>query len=486
MTDQKEYREEAKKWLDEWENSNQLYGRLQLGSGFFLLSAITDTQEVVTERVLNKGLAKWIAVNENTRIRRIRIEVELEEKRTYWDRISNTGGHVYKQTIDKVLEPTLIKATKYKDLPFSENLSVISNGTETLQSKDDRTGKFTKSNFHVVKSKQNKNKGTTQKVNRGKDQDTNTYANKEIIRNAKRDIPLDVNRNANQNSNRIDVGIITIKDEELHAIQERFQTWEMYDGKNRTYLKTKVTAETGRTYNVAVVQCEGQGEGNGQQTTRDLIDDLKPRWIMLVGIGGAVPDNGITLGDVLLANRIHDFTLTALKPGERPTYQQQGGGMHRKVVNFLLSLNMREKELGAWNVAESVRCNRPEINVDPQKLEGDANWQKKVLDSLEYHKKSKRSLSIYKVAPLATSDALVRDPSVIQQWLESARHMLGVEMEGGGAYRAARMAAHEYQLIDIRGISDVIGYKRDDPWLLYACNSAAAFAYALLWSGMLR
>jgi hypothetical protein len=37
----------------------------------------------------------------------------------------------------------------------------------------------------------------------------------------------------------------------------------------------------------------------------------------------------------------------------------------------------------------------------------------------------------------------------------------------------------------IRGISDIIGFERDDQWTKYACQTAAAFAYAFVTAGIL-
>jgi hypothetical protein len=50
-------------------------------------------------------------------------------------------------------------------------------------------------------------------------------------------------------------------------------------------------------------------------------------------------------------------------------------------------------------------------------------------------------------------------------------------MESGGVYRAAR---DRCLMLAIRGISDIVGLKRNEAWTKYACASAAAFARAFL------
>jgi F0F1-type ATP synthase assembly protein I len=59
-----------------------------------------------------------------------------------------------------------------------------------------------------------------------------------------------------------------------------------------------------------------------------------------------------------------------------------------------------------------------------------------------------------------------------------ARHVYAVEMESAGVYLATR--PREIPFLAIRGVSDIIGLRRDDLWKEYACQSAAAFAYSFL------
>jgi hypothetical protein len=66
----------------------------------------------------------------------------------------------------------------------------------------------------------------------------------------------------------------------------------------------------------------------------------------------------------------------------------------------------------------------------------------------------------------------------VQQWQESARQLTHIEMEAGGAYRAAHDA--DCPLLCVRGISDIVGFKRDPAWTAYACHSVASFTMALL------
>src|SRR5262249_44612046 len=59
-----------------------------------------------------------------------------------------------------------------------------------------------------------------------------------------------------------------------------------------------------------------------------------------------------------------------------------------------------------------------------------------------------------------------------------ARQVLAVEMESAGGYRAA--TGRGGPLVAIRGLSDVVGFKRDPGWTAYACHTAAAVTRAFL------
>ncbi|HEY6540699.1 MAG TPA: TIR domain-containing protein [Ktedonobacteraceae bacterium] len=71
------------------------------------------------------------------------------------------------------------------------------------------------------------------------------------------------------------------------------------------------------------------------------------------------------------------------------------------------------------------------------------------------------------------------------QWLQTARNILAVEMESAGVYQATQRIQHQYQVMAIRGISDIIGLERDNQWTKYACQTAASFASAFVRAGII-
>ena len=79
---------------------------------------------------------------------------------------------------------------------------------------------------------------------------------------------------------------------------------------------------------------------------------------------------------------------------------------------------------------------------------------------------------------IASSDRLLKDAERLAVWLKLARQVVAVEMESAGIYKATQEGGVPF--LAIRGISDVVGFDRDPGWTSYACETAAAFARALL------
>lgn len=71
-------------------------------------------------------------------------------------------------------------------------------------------------------------------------------------------------------------------------------------------------AGTGNRYRIAIVRDIEQGTGEAHEAARDLIADLHPQLILVVGIAGGVPSSDFTLGDVVVSTRVHDFTVPAV------------------------------------------------------------------------------------------------------------------------------------------------------------------------------
>jgi nucleoside phosphorylase len=271
---------------------------------------------------------------------------------------------------------------------------------------------------------------------------------------------------------------VTIRDDEFRAVLARFpDKIGPFKGARRTYTLHNADAGGGERYRIAVLRLIEQGHGEAQDATRDLIEDLAPRLVLVVGIAGGRPSDDVKLGDVVVSTRIHDFTVEARRAGKAPEYDVTGGSIDTPLAAHVTNLAAHEGELGDWT---ADLPEQPPVHWTKKgQLYGPSDWQRGLREKLEHHHGPEATprAPTYAAGPIASSDRLVKDPELLIGWLQTARSLLAIEMESGGVYRAARGRC---LMLAIRGISDIVGLKRSDAWTKYACASVAAFTSAFL------
>jgi nucleoside phosphorylase len=275
----------------------------------------------------------------------------------------------------------------------------------------------------------------------------------------------------------VDIGILTIRDDEFRAVLRAFaDDHGIYKGRYREYTLRTADAGQGARYRLAILRQIEQGNGEAQEAARDLIDDLQPSLLLVVGIAGGLPSDDITLGDVVLSTRILDFSVEARKFQEDTTYNVGGGPIAKSIAAGIANLGARESELGEW---WAELPHKPAVKSAPRKLYGPKTWQREVREKLQVHygKKVAARTPTFAAGPIASSDRLVKDPKVLFPWITSARGILAIEMESAGVHRATR---DRTPMLSIRGISDIVGFRRQDAWTKYACASASAFTRGYL------
>lgn len=297
----------------------------------------------------------------------------------------------------------------------------------------------------------------------------------------------------------IDFAIITIRDDEYRAVAHHFPLTSKDRGPSRRiYNFGTVQTKDGKAYSVAVARSAADGPQAAQQLASDMISDLSPSLLLVVGIAGGVPDNDFTLGDVVVSSRVLDFGVNAYKP-DGIAWDVRGGA-NTRVEDIVANLVMYDTAFEGWNTPAVIGMARPVLDRSKFKdfdlslmteeerralFDGPvlASWQQKIMESLQLHfgdQALPEKRSSYVTGSIAASGSLVRDVDILKQWLLDARGIRAVEMETGGVFQAARQLRQDYPVIAIRGISDIVGLKREQRWISYACHSAAAFAYAFL------
>jgi nucleoside phosphorylase len=294
--------------------------------------------------------------------------------------------------------------------------------------------------------------------------------------------------NLDEVRSQIDFGIITVREDEFEAVLRQFRPKWLAQSE-REYNIATVQTSTGQHYGVAIIRTSEQGNGAAQQAANDLIRELRPACLVLIGIGGAKPDFEFSLGDVAVATRLHDFSVRAVQAGGYTETTDLGGPVHALIERAVANLRAITQNLGNWNSDGRIGVERPSVDFAPHNFTGDPVWNEKVRAALAHRfNSSDLSWQRPRVTAVATGagNVLVKDYAFLKGWLSHARDLSVVEMELPGVYAAARSVQGDLPILAIRGISDIIGFVRDPRWTEYACRTAASFAQAYLSAGVLK
>lgn len=276
---------------------------------------------------------------------------------------------------------------------------------------------------------------------------------------------------------KIHVGIISFKEEEYAALLDKFKTSSVVSGKNRSYDVAEVGTPSG-VCRVAVTRVAQQGTLHAQAAAAELLRDLSPSFVLVVGIAGGVPTPDFGLGDVVVSDYIQDLTQedTGTGPEER-RFNALGGPLHPEATRIVERIRSIERATNRWSDATSIGIDRPSHTGGH--TTNDQIWNSEIDDALA--RSSKRSEPKATAKKIASSDRLIKDPDLLRIWRTVLKGVSAVEMESAGVYIPCQR--NGVPVLAIRGISDIIGWRRDEAWTLYACHTSAAFARMLVEAG---
>ena len=278
-----------------------------------------------------------------------------------------------------------------------------------------------------------------------------------------------------------DIGIITMKPEEFRAVLKRFVPDHTADGQTLRYNFCKFPDNAGKELTAAIVRSR-QGDVSALYTAMELIREVRPRLVVLVGIAGGRPAGEFTLGDVVVASKMINLTVDAANPDGSRGYATSAAELHPDVERVVLNLEGDAGRYGDWNSATSISMERPRVSLAKRNFKGPADWQAKTREALAkyFGKNGQDRKPIVIDGPIASGSTLMKDPKVFRRWQDVARDIMAVDMEIVGVFEACRKGKYLLPTLVVRGISDIIGFSRDDKWTDYACETAAAFTKALL------
>lgn len=277
---------------------------------------------------------------------------------------------------------------------------------------------------------------------------------------------------------RFDVGIVTMKEEEYEALLDKFSPMRHVPGHKRDYEVATLSTDRGDCQ-VAITRCAQQGNAFAQTAVSEMLADIKPRFLLVVGIAGGIPTVDFSLGDVVVSDYIQDLTLedTGTVPGTE-RFNALGGPLHPSASRVVERLRAVERSAPPWNSNEAIARERP--SLDGEHTTDDADWNASIDEALVRH--AQRTNPIGTARKIASSDRLIKAPELLQKWRQVLKAVAAVEMESAGAYVPCQR--NDVPFLAIRGISDIVGWKRDEAWTLYACHTAAAYTKMLVGAGV--
>src|SRR6266851_103106 len=260
-----------------------------------------------------------------------------------------------------------------------------------------------------------------------------------------------------------DIGIITMKPEELRAVLKRFVSDRRADGQNLRYNFCEFSDNAGKKLTAAIVRSR-QGDVSALYTAMELIREVRPKLVVLVGIAGGRPAGEFTLGDVVVASKMINLTVRAANPDGSDGYATSASELHPDVERVVLNLEGDASCYGEWNSVASIGMERPKVNLAKRNFKGPADWQSKTREALAkyFGTKGQDRQPIVIDGPIASGSALMKDPIEFRRWLDVARDIMAVDMEIVGVFEACRKGKYFLPTLVVRGISDIIGFSRDD------------------------
>jgi nucleoside phosphorylase len=254
-----------------------------------------------------------------------------------------------------------------------------------------------------------------------------------------------------------DVVIITALDEELDAVLHHLPRAHRRTFPNdvHVYYHTTVSSSTGersRRYQVVVLALVDMGRISASDATQEALRRWAPHCVLMVGIAGGIAESGVAIGDVLLADQIVDYEVQKLT--------EIGPEVRYRVFPVPPKWRAMAQSLHESEWLPLIRVSRPEAGRP------------------KHH-----------TGPVASGDKVQGIAAMVSRYQEFWPKLIGIEMESAGVASVALNITPTPAFFMIRGVSDLANAAKNsaavEQWRPYACAVAAAYAVALLTSGLI-
>ena len=230
------------------------------------------------------------------------------------------------------------------------------------------------------------------------------------------------------NSNIIDICIITPLPEESKKLEEKLlknnaRKIGKYGGNEATY--RSFTFWHYRNYIICTHILSRMGQLESLAATKDVINLLKPKYIVIFGIAGGNKDK-VDIGDVVVSDQVFYYEMAKIKNGIkylRPIVYEISGKILQPIINFISNYN-------------------------------------------------KSNIKVH-IGTIASGDKVISDEQFQEEIYKFHSAILAFEMEAAGAAKVSRDV--EIEFLTIRGISDLADKRKDDNYRNIALENAATF-----------
>jgi len=251
----------------------------------------------------------------------------------------------------------------------------------------------------------------------------------------------------------VDFLIITALEKEVKAVVARLDNHavERFEDRNiRTYHCGSVRiGDSERAYRVVVIVLPNMGELSAANATTDAIADWNPRFVLMIGIAGGIPQDDLELGDVVVADQVIGYDYG----------KQYDGFIKPRDHVYPASALLLERVRNFW----------------------DDDWARHI--DAARPSKANRAISKRFVGPIASGNKVIASKDLQTTLLARWPKLIAIETEAEGVFAAVFDRPQIANALVIRGISDMADKDKDDAWQEVAAQAAAAYAIDFLKSG---
>jgi nucleoside phosphorylase/ActR/RegA family two-component response regulator len=204
-----------------------------------------------------------------------------------------------------------------------------------------------------------------------------------------------------------------------------------------------------KSYKIIHLLLPNMGELSAANAVTDTLTRWKPRYLILVGIAGGIPQDDLDLGDVVVANQVICYE-------------------YGKVIDT--GIKARDRVYPSSSLL-----------LDRINSYWDLGWTEQI--GVDRPRQTKRTNPKLFIGPIASGNKVIASTIFRDQLLNRWPKLHAVEMEAEGVFAAAFERPTITHTIVVRGISDMADKHKSNKWQEYAANSAAAFVVGFLSNG---